>query len=318
MNANHIKSTGAARFFAAVMLIITLLFAINIPAFAEGGGVTYAAKIGDTEYSTLDEAFVCAVDGDVITLLEDCIIYGALTIEKDITLDLAGFTVTVKAVGDAITVLSKLTVSGNGNLVCLESDLLTVGSDDLSGELIINGGNLVGHNSVVTVVNGNALINGGDFTVTSTDISGENSSYMKLLCVEKSEAEGAFAEISVNGGVFHGFNPDGEVINFIGDGACRTVESEGSYTVVPHSYTEYTYNDDANCAHNGTETAKCDYCDATDTVSVPGTKLPSHTFKYFKCEVCGYVQLTLLGYAALGIVVFTILFFLCGISKLAH
>lgn len=32
-----------------------------------------------------------------------------------------------------------------------------------------------------------------------------------------------------------------------------------------HSYTTYTYNNDATCTTNGTETAKCDRCNVTDT-----------------------------------------------------
>jgi hypothetical protein len=41
-----------------------------------------------------------------------------------------------------------------------------------------------------------------------------------------------------------------------------------------HSFTNYTYNNDATTEKDGTETAKCDRCEATDTRVKPGTKLP--------------------------------------------
>ncbi len=40
-----------------------------------------------------------------------------------------------------------------------------------------------------------------------------------------------------------------------------------------HSFTQYVYNHDATTSADGTETAKCDYCDATDTRVKEGSKL---------------------------------------------
>lgn len=40
-----------------------------------------------------------------------------------------------------------------------------------------------------------------------------------------------------------------------------------------HSFTDYVYNNDATCQADGTETAKCDRCDATDTRTAAGTKV---------------------------------------------
>ena len=44
-----------------------------------------------------------------------------------------------------------------------------------------------------------------------------------------------------------------------------------------HSFTNYVYNNDATTEKDGTETAKCDRCDATDTRTKPGTKLDPET-----------------------------------------
>ena len=40
-----------------------------------------------------------------------------------------------------------------------------------------------------------------------------------------------------------------------------------------HSFGEYVSNNDATCTADGTKTAHCEYCDATDTVADPGSKL---------------------------------------------
>ena len=46
--------------------------------------------------------------------------------------------------------------------------------------------------------------------------------------------------------------------------------------VLGHSFTNYVSNNDATYAKDGTRTAKCDHpgCDATDTITDPGTRLP--------------------------------------------
>lgn len=45
-----------------------------------------------------------------------------------------------------------------------------------------------------------------------------------------------------------------------------------------HSFTNYVSNNDATCVKDGTKTAKCDYCDETDTVTDKGTKL-GHSYR---------------------------------------
>ncbi len=69
-----------------------------------------------------------------------------------------------------------------------------------------------------------------------------------------------------------------------------------------HSFTNYVYNNDATCTANGTETAKCDRCDATHTREKSGTALGHQAVKtevkaatctkdgnieYWYCETCG-------------------------------
>lgn len=59
-----------------------------------------------------------------------------------------------------------------------------------------------------------------------------------------------------------------------------------------HSFTNYCYNNDATCTEDGTETAQCDRCDATDTrtaFATAGHKL--HNVNGVEvCSVCGEVN----------------------------
>ena len=47
-----------------------------------------------------------------------------------------------------------------------------------------------------------------------------------------------------------------------------------------HSFTNYVSNDDATCLADGTKTAKCDYCDVTDTITDTGSKRGHSFTKY--------------------------------------
>ena len=60
----------------------------------------------------------------------------------------------------------------------------------------------------------------------------------------------------------------------------------GEERVAPgHSFTNYTYNNDATCGVNGTETAKCDNCDAENTREAQGTAL-QHNWAAATCTAC--------------------------------
>ena len=76
---------------------------------------------------------------------------------------------------------------------------------------------------------------------------------------------------------------------------CGTASETTARQDVPalgHSFTNYVYNGDATCGSDGTETAKCDRCDVTDTrtaVATAGCDL--HTVDGAKvCAVCGKVN----------------------------
>ena len=66
----------------AIMLALIMVLAM-VPALAEGVKV---AKIGSTEYETLDEAIEKAADGATIVLLADCTTAG-MNLSKNLTID---------------------------------------------------------------------------------------------------------------------------------------------------------------------------------------------------------------------------------------
>ena len=53
----------------------------------------------------------------------------------------------------------------------------------------------------------------------------------------------------------------------------ETYSGEQFIDMLGHSFTNYVSNNDADCIHNGTETAKCDRCDETDTRTVENSAL---------------------------------------------
>ena len=84
---------------------------------------------------------------------------------------------------------------------------------------------------------------------------------------------------------------------------CGTASETTTRQDVPalgHSFTNYVYNGDATCDGDGTETAKCDRCDATDTIVASNT---AHCALHLVdgaqvCPICGKVD----GKAALNAV----------------
>ncbi|MDO5549174.1 MAG: transglutaminase domain-containing protein [Eubacteriales bacterium] len=56
------------------------------------------------------------------------------------------------------------------------------------------------------------------------------------------------------------------------EGTKPTTEADITISKLPHSFTDYRFNNDATCTKDGTETASCDYgCGTTDTKTISGT-----------------------------------------------
>lgn len=125
--------------FGIWALCICLLCTLPVTAFAEAaedcpGECAHQAAIGTTHYDTVAEAFEAAADGDTVTLLTD-LSTAALTVDKAITLDLGGMTVTGENTAEEalITATKDLTVTG-GTLLTENGAVLLVMDAALSVE----------------------------------------------------------------------------------------------------------------------------------------------------------------------------------------
>ena len=168
------------------------------------------AKVGEIAYTSLDSAFEAAKDGDTVTLLAD--ITEDVVIDKNITFDLGGKTITNTGAGKAtLTVASGANATvKNGSIVggasyyniqnngtaILEGITATAGNTGSSmidnwGTLTITSGTYTGGLNVVKSEEGSTLvINGGDFTL---DYSVSNS-YNAVIFV--------YGDTTINGGTF--------------------------------------------------------------------------------------------------------------------
>ena len=164
------------------------------------------AAIGSTGYPTLAAALDAAQDGATVTLLAD--VTEDVTINKSITLDLNGKTLTntnagaatISVTGGTVTVKNgtvtggasyyniEVTKGSNANLT-LENVTATAGNDGSSmidnyGDLTINSGSYTrGLNTIKNEPNAKLTINGGTFTLekgTSKGFSGVVFNYGEL------------------------------------------------------------------------------------------------------------------------------------------
>ena len=53
-----------------------------------------------------------------------------------------------------------------------------------------------------------------------------------------------------------------------------------------HVFIRYTYDDNATCEQNGTQTTKCEHCNETKTVEKEGTKEPNCSYVNGVCKWC--------------------------------
>lgn len=143
----------------------------------------YVAQIGDVKYETLKDAINAAKDGDIVTLLADAT--EDVTINKNITLDLGGKTLTNTGAGKATVTIAK------GATATVQNGSITGGTSYYN---IQNNGTATFTGVTATAGNtGSSMIdNWGTLTI-------ESGTYEGGLNVVKSE-EGS--TLTINGGKF--------------------------------------------------------------------------------------------------------------------
>lgn len=171
----------------SLLLCLAMLMSMVPAAYAAGteGSSKVVAKVGQTSYATLDDALAAAEDGNTVTLLADT--KEDVTINKNITLDLGGKTLTntnaskatlTVAAGATATVMNGNIVGGtsfytiqNNGTATFKDVTATAGNNDSSmidnyGDLTINSGSYTGgQDTIKNEPNAKLTITGGTFTL---------------------------------------------------------------------------------------------------------------------------------------------------------
>ena len=230
---------------------------------ADGNFVVTEVKVAEVNgvaYATLSEAIAAAKDGDTVKLIANfstdatkTTATDRLIVNKSITLDLNGYTMTIPGELESSSNWAAFYING-GTLTVKDSTKSTgaiIGADKTEenpkyrggvylfhltgGNLVIENGTFYAGGTVVNVETGTATVNGGKFSVYP-DVDTKDSRYL-LNCIDKNYGDGT-AHITVTGGTFVGFDPannmaEGENTNFVAAGYVSRMDEDGSYTVVP-------------------------------------------------------------------------------------
>ncbi len=228
------------KFLAMALALLMVAVLLPVTAMAEEN----AAKIGDTEYATLQGAINAAADGATVKLLKDVVLEQIITVEKSITLDMDGKKLSNtedlwnESAGNwsLISVRSggNLTITGNGTFAAKENDCFAVDVQD-GATVTIENGTFIGNIHAVYVNKGTANVNGGTYSVQQKYTDPAKADEFVLNCLDDNRATGD-AKIIVTGGTFIDFNPadcaaEGAGTNFVAAG--YEVKANGNvYTVV--------------------------------------------------------------------------------------
>ena len=202
-------------------------------------------EVGTAE--ELKAALKNAVNGNTIIFTANMVIDQTLVIDKDITLNLNGQTLsnTTDLWNDAegvktwslISVAGGATVTldGNGKLLAKENDCFGIDVCDGS-KLTINSGYINGNVHAVYVFEGTLTVNGGKFEIQQTYSTAGKEYEFVLNCYDANRESGT-AKITVYGGEFVKFNPancmaEGANTNFVAAGYVSIANEDGTlYTV---------------------------------------------------------------------------------------
>jgi len=225
-------------------LTLLLCFPVMVNAASE-------AKIGETEYATIEDAITKAADGAIITLLAD---NGnvVVTSGKNITIDLGGYKITsinnsgtlILKNGSIIYGLLNRAINNSGTMVV---DGVNLNGNDSSAHTVYNNGNITFKNSNFNVFideytgflnnaenatatiesgtytsddlfenNGTMIINGGTWIITSNNTTNVNKGTLTINNGTFNAEDTNFVDnirghLIVNGGTFIG---EGGVENY--------------------------------------------------------------------------------------------------------
>lgn len=280
------------RIISLIMVLVLALSLVPTTVWAtEGTPADAVASVtdgsGETQkFASLQEAFQYADNNDVVTLLANVTTDAAktgeadrLTIKKDVTLELNGYTMTIPGeledssnwaafyINAGTLTVKDSSANKTGAIVSpdkTKGDYPYLGGTYLfhlaGGNLIIENGTYYAGCTVANVQKGTATVKGGSFSVYPDN--GTNDSRYLLNCIDASYKDGT-AKIVVTGGTFTDFNPqnnaaEGAGTSFVDADKYTVTEENGKFTVNEREYVAqvgenkyYTLNDAIKNVQNG-------------------------------------------------------------------
>ena len=233
----------------ATILALVMALGLTTAAWAEGEGAAKVAKIGDTEYATLQEAVNAATAGQTIVLQDNVTLTASLNVagDKTVTLDLNSYKITADMNGPHM-------ICNAGNLTITDSsanktgEIAKIGAETNFGYVIENHGTMTLDRCKIssTSVESSAIENGwytasANTAGTSCTMTIQNAEVVSVnadggLYTVKNDDYGVMV---INGGVFtNDVAGAGAVLNwndltinggtFTGASAVRTLKSGSS------------------------------------------------------------------------------------------
>ena len=205
--------------------------------------VKNVAKVGETEYATLEEAIAKAEAGQTVTLIADVNTpETTYVVSKNLTIDLNGKTVTGSGYDGVFQIdgADAKVLIKNGNVVAVEQSgtagkyAMAVWACAENCELTLEGLTVtqdIAHTDdkqmdMIYTSKGTIIINSGSFT--------SGTPAWTLNCKDAAFKDGS-AKIIVNGGTFTGFDPcnnaaEGKGTSFVAEGVGVDYDENGSFT----------------------------------------------------------------------------------------
>ena len=218
-------------------------------------GEENVVEVDGTAYTSLQEAIQNISDGATVKLLEDIALdppesgkdelNPLMTIDKDITLDLNGKTISwnEEKHNNQFTCTPMFFAIDNAEVTIIndgmiDTDLGTNNSFGINiihdGTLVIEGGTFTGSTTAVQVQTGTLKIYGGTFKQgkTISEMAPQYSQFV-INCIDESWKDGT-AKLEIYGGTFcYDFsnNPEGTDTSYVAEGYESVENGDGTYTV---------------------------------------------------------------------------------------
>ena len=222
----------------------------------DGTYTVSVAKINDKGYSTLKDAVDAAQENETVTLLDDVtinpkgegdVLVPQITIDKSVTLDLAGhkiaYDASVASQNPSYTPAffmvcnnADVTITGNGTIDCEAGNNGAYGINVYGGNLTIENGTFYGAMTVAQVQEGSLNVKGGYYDLAPS-VKSQFPQFAKYIinAIDSAFKDGS-AIISVTGGTFVNFdpsaNPEGIDTSYVAKGYYSKYNQDGTFSVL--------------------------------------------------------------------------------------